>query len=259
LQQRLAQFSFHEETPVQSVIGDCSVDEVFSEVIDILMDNDEKSILRALRFIRDASLYPHSYRDRVQEKLANSAVWKRLEELLHVPNVQIRSQTIYTVGKLSHRDRAHLLSEAFPFYLRSDPLNLPSLLLELHWLKTEWPWHLLECLAGARHYLQRWSLCSVSEHVHGDSATMDRFLGVFSPSATDSHALVAGEAKWQIERLKLARGPSLPKKQWRSEVRRVAQLQPRFTFDMLSARFMENRVEYNLAEVDGFLNGLSQN
>ncbi len=150
-----------EETPVDSILSDQTLEKIFQEIDSILRTAEPEAIAHTLGFVRDANLYQHSFREAFREHLASSKIWETLQVLLRASNFSVRRSAIYTIGKLTNRDRAYLLSDAFPFYLENDPINLPHLLLELLWLTNEWNWRFVEEVAAAKHYLVRWSLCQV--------------------------------------------------------------------------------------------------
>lgn len=247
----------HEETPVESILANHSLEDVFEEVDSILRTPEPEAVAHTLGFIRDANLYQHPFRDAFRDHLATSKIWGRLPALLQASDFVVRRSAIYTIGKLTNRDRAYLLSDAFPFYLENDPINLPGLLLELLWLTNEWNWGFVEQVAAAGHYLVRWSLCSVLD-VSGNSVeTLNRFLGILTQLKCDSHPLVAAEANLRFERVNVKLGPKLPKPEWRKEVKRISSLQPVVTFESVAMQFMRDRSNYSVDEFDRFVAGLA--
>ena len=247
----------HEETPVESVLGHHSLEAVFQEIDSILRTSEPEEIAHTLGFVRDANLYQHPFRDAFQEHLAASKIWDNLNDLLRAPDCSLRSTAIYTIGKLTNRDRAYLLSDAFPFYLENDPINLPGLLLELLWLTNEWNWGFVERVAASEHYLVRWSLCQILDDSGNSTETLGRFLGILAQLKCDSHPLVAAEANLRFERVNVKLGPKLQKSEWRKEVKRIASLEPKFMFESTAMQFMRNRSNYSLDDFDGFVTGLA--
>lgn len=247
----------HEETPVESILGQYSLDEVFKEIDSILKTSEPEAIVRTLGFVRDANLYQHPFRDVFQEHLASSKIWDDLHDLLRAPDFSLRGNAIYTIGKLTNRDRAYLLSEAFPFYLENDPINLPRLLLELLWLTNEWNWGFVERVAASEHYLVRWSLCQLLDESGNSTETLSRFLGILAQLKCDSHPLVAAEANLRFERVNVKLAPKLQKAEWRKEVKRIASLEPKVVFESAAMQFMRNRSNYSLGDFEGFVTGLA--
>ena len=246
----------HEEAPVESILSGHSLEEVFNEIDSILRTAPPEAVTHTLTFVRDAQLYPHPFRDDFREYLAASNIWKTFQELLQAPNFSVRSSTIYTIGKLTNRDRAYLLSEAFPFYLATDPINLPRLLSELSWLTNEVNWSFIEEISASSHYLNRWSLCEVLDESGNSTETLNRFITILDRLKCDSHALIAAEAKFRFERISVKLGPKLPKAEWRKEVKRISSLEPRISFFFAANQFMRDRSDYSLDDFDRFVAGL---
>lgn len=175
----------------------------------------------------------------------------------------MRHNAIHTIGRLSNADRAHLLSDAFPFYLANDPINLPCLLFELKWLTREHPWHFVEQVAVAQHYLIRWSLCAVLDDPIGDAPEIsNRFRGLLARLKCDPSPFVAAEANLRFERVAVKLGPKLPKAQWDNEVKRIARLEPKVTFEsakmlFMNNLFMNNMSDYSLDDFDRFVSALA--
>jgi len=255
LRQQLCSFLMHEETPVDSILSVHSLEQVFLELDSILKNETPENIVYALGFIRDANLYKHPFREGFHEHLASAKIWETFRDLLKAPNFNVRRNTIYTIGKLTNRDRAYLLSDAFPFYLAKDPINLPRLLLEHLWLTNKWNWDLVERIASADHYLKRWSLCQILDDTGDNDETKKRFLDVLTQLKSDANSLVAAEANFRFERVKVKLAPKLTKAEWRKEVKRISSAEPRMTFEWTAMCFMENRSDYSLDEFDQFVTG----
>ena len=247
----------HEETPVESILSHHTLEDVFQEIDSILRASEPKAVANTLGFVRDANLYRHPFRDAFQEYLTTSKIWENLQDLLQTPNFGVRSSAIYTIGKLTNRDRAYLLSDAFPFYLENDPINLPNLLLELLWLTNEWNWGFVGRVAADKHYLVRWSLCQMLDDSGNSTETQGRFLGILAQLKCDSHPLVAAEANLRFERVNVKLGPKLQKSEWRKEVKRISSLEPKVTFESAAMQFMHTRSDYCLDEFDRFIAGLA--
>jgi len=243
----------HEETPVDSILSLHSFEEIFLEIDSILKSETPENVVHTLGFIRDANLYEHPFREGFREHLSSANLWESFQTLLKAPNFNVRGNAIYTVGKLTNRDRAYLLSDAFSFYLANDPLNLPRLLSEHLWLTNKWNWDWVERIASADHYLKRWSLCQVIDDDGSDEETKRCFMEVLPRLKSDANFFVASEAKFRFERVKVKLEPKLSKSEWRKEVKRIASLEPKMTFEWTAMRFMQNRLDYTLAEFDQFV------
>jgi hypothetical protein len=253
LRQQLCNFLMHEETPVDSILRLYGLEEVFQEIGSILNNETPDNIAHTLGFIRDANLYKHPFRESFREYLASASIWEMFRDLLKAPDFRVRQNTIYTIGKLTNRDRAYLLSDAFPHYLANDPINLPRLISEHLWLTNQWNWEWMEQLVSADHYLKRWSLCQILDDNGDDEKTKAHFIELLDRLKTDMNPLVASEANFQFERIKVKLGPKLPKAEWRKEVKRIASLEPKVLFERTALRFVKNRSDYTLDEFDQFV------
>jgi hypothetical protein len=180
-------------------------------------------------------------------------VWDRLRDLLYHNNGNVRSNTIYTVGKLWFRRKEKLLREAFPHYLLTDPINLPGLLAELRWLSGHWDWTLLGQIADAPHYLQRWSLCSTCYEIGGeDPESTTRFLALYDRLSEDSHPLVAVNAAQRSKAIhKLLEGDFR-----KAGTKSALPVVPSLDFDGLTIRFSHARQVYTLGQLDQFTRAL---
>jgi hypothetical protein len=245
----------HEETPVESIIALHGPEATCDEIVAVLQLNDPASAVHVLSFVRDASLNQHQFRDAFRECLKKSVIWDTFRRLLEHPSFSVRSSVIYTIGKLTDRERSHLLSEAFPFFLNQDPINLPRLLQELVWLTNKWPWDLLSRVVSADHYIQRWSLCKFLNSYAED--TLGEFQELLKVLKQDSNPLVAAEANFRFERIVVKLRPKLPKSEWRKEVKRIEALEPKVTFERAAMKFMPNREDYTLDEFHNFVEALN--
>ncbi len=263
LRQQISQFSGHYETPANLVLRGHSFGKVFQEIDSILKSADPEAIGTAMGFVRDATLFEHPFRAGFRKHLKSAAIWETFSKLLLAPNLRIRSRTISTIGRLTVKDRADLLVDAFPYYLEKDPINLPSLLMEHWWLADAWNWNLIEQVVVANHYLPRWSLCEIIGHVSFPAGTINPFMDLFFRLKGDPHPLVAAEASWHFESLAVKVEPKLPKPEWRKEVKRIASLEPRVTFENTALRFQNSRAEsgktdYTVDEFDRFVTGMGK-
>ena len=135
---------------------------------------------------------------------------------------------------------------------------MPFLIHELVWLKNEWNWSFIQKTATAKHFLQRWSLCQVLDDGGNPTEIAKRFLEILAQLKTDPHPLLAAEATLRFERIKIKLGPQLSKSEWRKEVKRISNLEPRITFEFAGMQFMREKTDYTLAEYDCFVTGLVQ-
>jgi hypothetical protein len=253
LRHQISEFNCHEVTPVDSILANHSMRSVFCEIESLLVTETSEKVARILTFVRDAGLYEHPFKESFRAALDSSGIWEIFSSLLAAPSHWVKANTIYTIGKLTFRERSYLLSEAFPHFMDENPIGLPSLLFELRWLTGEWNWSFLEKIANANHYLYRWSLCEILDDDDGPVETMQRYVSFFSQLKLDSHPLVAAEANFRLERVNAKLRPKLPKPEWRKEVKRIASLEPKMTFSNVTMRFIQGREDYSLADFDQFV------
>lgn len=249
LREQIRNFLMHEDMPVDEIIGSHSMEEVCVEVIAILLSGEPEPISHALVFLRDTATYQHRFSEAFHQHLQSSPIWETLRQLLRAPNTNVRHNAINTIGKLGHRERVSLLEDAFPYFLERDPINLPGLMFELGWLRSNHHGEFLERIARANHPLARWSLCEILQSLEGAS-DQGAVLELASLLSVDPHPHVAAQAAWACERIKIKLGPKLPKPEWRKEVKRIAALKPQLTYFYVTHRFMLDRSDYTLAEFD---------
>lgn len=246
----------HEETPVDSIIAKNGVEVVLHEIEALLLTDNPDAIVRVLGFVRDASLFANPFREQFRAHLSSSNIWSAFRSLLQARNFSVRRNVIFTIAKLTYRERSTLLSEAFPFYLEKDPINLPRLLQELVWLTNKWNWNLLEQVASADHYLRRWSLCQILDDNGNPEEILNGFASILDRLKKDPHKQIAAEAAFRFERVNVKLRPKLPKTDWRKEVKRISNLEPKFTFERSAMQLMRDREDYSLAEFDQFIRQL---
>ena len=227
--------------PFEGVLDKHSLDFVFAHADWNLRHRRDVGIEGTLSFLRDAALYSHPEKERFRKALSVSTIRERLRELLYHNNANVRKNAIYTIGKLGFRPYAKFLLEAFPYYLKEDPINLSGLMFELRWLTRRWHLPLLKQIADAPHYLQRWSLCSrIYEDPH-DADDARGFLELLLKLADDPHPEIAATAKDRCKELQ-------------SHIRGVTlSFSGSMDFDDLTIRFMSMRPNGTLAQFDRFV------
>lgn len=250
LRKQLSEFLGHEVSPIESILTGHTLLDVLQEIDSIVRSAEQEAAVRALGFLRDACLYPHSSREAFRSCVESSEIWESLRGLLRVPDFVMRRNAVYTIGKLTFRERACLLVEVFPFYLESDPINLPDLLQECFWLTGDWNWGLVDQVANADHYLKRWSLCQMFDDSNLQADTSNRSIAILERLKGDSHPNVVAEAYFRFERISVKLRPKLLKAEWRKEAKRISDLKPRITFQFAAHRFMHDRTDYTLEEFD---------
>ncbi|MDR3459518.1 MAG: hypothetical protein P4N60_18980 [Verrucomicrobiae bacterium] len=257
LKENICTYLAHEITPVESIINGYSLEEVFVEIESILQNSCPEEISHTLGFIRDAGLYEHPFHDAFRKHIKTPSLWGTLKVLLTSSDFFIRRNTVYTIAKLCERNRAHLLAEAFPFYLENDPINLPNLIKELTWLTNDRNWSFIEQITKAKHFAQRWSLCELLDDDGSSIESKYRYLDILKHLSSDPEPLVSAEAALRFERIKIKTGPKLPKPEWRKEIKRISSLEPRITFQKTAMQFMHGKDCYTLDEFERFVRTLT--
>jgi hypothetical protein len=257
LRQQLCEFICHESTPVDPIFQIHGVEPVVTEIQSILEDSkDDESISHTLGFIRDSGLFDHPFRENFRTQLERSQVWSLFSKMLIAPSFSIRTNTIYTIAKLYFTERASLLSDALPFYIEKDVINLPYLLAERTWLRVRLDWDLIEHLAKEPKFSTRWSLCLFLYHLESNEKLSGHLLKILEKLKSDPHRFVSAEANFRYERIKVKAGPKLAKPEWRKEVKRIAALEPKATFERIAMEFMRGRSDYTVAEFEKYAEGI---
>ncbi len=234
-------------------MGRHSVETVLRHVDWNLRHCRAEGIVRTLMFIRDASMYSHPAQDEFCCEMDQSTVWEVFGELLYHRNGNVRSNTIYTIGRLGCWRRAGLLHRAFPYYLRTDPINLCGLMREMRTFNKSGYWARLKQIVEAPHYLHRWSLCSATYEVIGDEAkNLRRFLELYERLSKDLHPLVAANARHRCEVFRHAINGALCND--REDPGR--RLSPSLDFDTLDICFQNAKRPHTLSQLDRFAKSL---
>jgi hypothetical protein len=197
-----------------------------------------------------------------------ASVLPALRPLLRSPVLQVRTLTIYTIGKLTFPSEAESLREVLPAYLDNDPLCLVLLLGELEWLSDDdlGVQPELDRVIAHPSYLTRWTVLAHLDHwvpISGpplDSKT--RWLRTLS---TDPVPLVAAEARHQLATLELELAGSAadwqPAASWQQKRRSLTQSTPPLTFSILENQFMNDlarrkQADYTLEDLAAFIDTL---
>jgi hypothetical protein len=249
LRKQLRQFCAHEITPIDLIIGHNSPSEVLQAANSNLRSARSAGIMNTLGFIRDAALHSHPLKDSFRRELAKSTIWCQLRELLYHKHSVVRSNTIYTIGKLTFRPKAKLLVEAFPHYLKTDPINLSGLMFELRWLTGKWHWTLLNQIATAPHFIQRWSLCSGTYDQMHSPSDRARFEALFQKLSKDSTPVLAAEAVFRCESSREKSGMSERSYHGAQD---ASPCDPKLNFDFVANRFLLARQTYTFSQFERF-------
>lgn len=247
--ERLRSFEIHEETPVDSIMGNIPMEIIHRELADLLREFESDQIHAFLRFVRDSVNYTHSRRDEFIEALSNSMVCASIESLLQVPVYHVRGGTVYTLGKIGARRGGEMLRDRFRWFLERDPLNLPGLVFELSWLEKTLDWGLVDEILVAPHFLQRWSLCEILDHElsNDDVGCAKSRLEIL---ARDSSPRIADEARFLLKESEKPRPTELPVDFGTPEVESIHQP---LLFHFAGNEFMRDRRDYVIEELERFI------
>jgi len=245
-------------TEVEAILENRSIPSVLQDLNLILNSEEITEILHALIFLRDAALYSHRLHEPFRKHLLASPIPETLRNLLQSPSRAVRRNSIYTIGKLTFREHASFLSDAFPFYLDHYPLEMPGLLSELAWLTGELNWEFVQQVASSENRCVRWSLCSALHSLGEREDRQVRSLHVLTSLTRDPYPFISAEARWLCERIKVKLGPKLPKPEWRREVKRISSLEPKVTFKRAVSQFLASNThpDYSMRDLNQFLSEL---
>jgi hypothetical protein len=211
------------------------------------IDTGGPEALDTMVVLRDFSLYQIGPRENVvPNKLTRAVrravpalVFPALERALRGPECAIRHEAVHTIGKMCFREGVALLEAVFEPSVERDPLALPALLLELHWLGAD-VWPRVARTATHPHFLVRW-------------ATLG-WLGKTRERAAETWLIcLAGD----VEPLVRAEAASLLA-EFRDERRPVDPTSPTDSFEMVSLQFWKSMAErgahdYTIAELEAFV------
>jgi len=82
LRRQLSDFTAHEITPVESILSQHALHDVFQELDAILAAAQPEAVTHAVGFLLDAYLQQHPFRDAFHEHLRTSKIWETLRGLL---------------------------------------------------------------------------------------------------------------------------------------------------------------------------------
>ena len=121
----------------------------------------------AVLFIRDVSsgLFRQEITLAFRSQIPGSGLFDALDRCLRAPAFHLRSQAVYTFGKLSYPDNADRLIRVLKERRDTDPLLTPQLLFEIRWLNwdDEAHWRRIQWLAEAPEGVCRWAALQAIE------------------------------------------------------------------------------------------------
>lgn len=247
--ERLRSFEIHEETPVDSIMGNVPMEIIYGELADVLREFESDQVHSYLRFVRDSVNYTHSRRAEFIEALSNSMVCDSIESLLQVPIYGVRGGAVYTLGKIRARRGAAMMRERFRWFLERDPLNLPGLVFELSWLEKTLDWGLIDEILVAPHFIQRWGLCGILEQeLSSDEVGCAK--SRLEMLARDSSPRIVAEARFLLKASEKPRPTELPDDFGAAEVESIHQP---LLFHFAGNEFMRDRRDYVIEEFERFI------
>jgi len=220
---------------VLSIFQNQETKEIYRNLIVLLKSNNLEKIGSATLFLRDICLkglltIPEEITITFRELLPESGVFNALNENLYSKKIAVRSDTIYTIGKIGFRQNASLLVQAFAHYYENDPILIPNLLRELDWLTKNKIWNCVEKLIKHPEYIFRWSIVDLFTPYCGD-LHYNKIVHFLTILSKDKNKFVANEANYHLQSKLLDKAKkNLNKSQFKQEVKRINSLESQATF-----------------------------
>lgn len=187
-----------------------------------------------------------------------------LVDALVAPVYTVRSQAIYTFGKMTFRQDLPLLLNVFERYIDRDPLLVPKLIGEICWLGGESA-PLLARVRRHPHYLTRWSFFGSDAARVGRTGT-EELRAACAELDADQAAVVQAEARHVLAEITMLaesakdglchdRASRRERKRQRAKHCAVAPL----LFDVMGLRFLDGHrgSDYDVDTLDTFVRSLS--
>lgn len=198
-------FDFIEDKAfIDSNITVYKVEDIVKAVMKILAAKEEDNIIRTLLFCRDISvqgIFPDKTVKKFRQIIPGTPFFPLMEKLVYHPNYFIRSDAVYTLGKMSFQQKNEILEKAFSHYLECDPLICPRILFELFWLN-DFSWELVKKLVMHKHFLFRWQVLefleSYSFPVEDGTSDYQEMNSILEKLSKDAHPLVRTEAVFKM-------------------------------------------------------------
>ncbi|MCY1064494.1 hypothetical protein OV090_06965 [Nannocystis sp. RBIL2] len=235
---------------IEQLVEGHGVPQVLRGISELVVDGAPGPAHNALTLARDLGMrgiVDPDLTSRVRAEMP-ALLFPSLQRGLQATAYSVRAGVVYTIGKLSFDDQAQLLRDAFEQFLDRDPLLLPRIFFELHWLLPGPEWSYIRRLTEAPHRLIRWSALAAIEPYPcgpGDDALAQK-QQTYERLATDPFEPLAAESRHRLAAL--LRG---------TEADGSPQLvKPGLTFEAVELRFT-NRLppaaDYTIEELDAFV------
>jgi HEAT repeat protein len=245
---------------IQSILIALPQADLFALLSELLSSNTQVTVLDTCLFIRDVvNLMPAEVGNLFRLGLFKSPLILTLNDLIVTRNYFVRSNSIYTLGKIGAYKSLPVMQKAFDTLIERDPLIMLRLLSEMRGLyqsRDQW-WANIERIASHSHFLIRWSGVEILRH----SVAYDfiiQSLTLLAALREDVNPFVRKEAEYhalELQHLEEIRG--LPKPQQRA-MRKALNLQlPKVAFFNLKHQFSEHlwkskQADYTLEELDDY-------
>lgn len=231
-----------------------------STLASLLQAGDEAAIRDALLVIRDAvNMTQGARRGAFRVGLRRYGIIERIEECLFADSHFTRGAAVYTLGKINSTASIPALRRAFMAYRDTDPILVPSAILESAWLGAD-EWALFDLAIDSPVYTTRWSVIEKLARDAGDPVSRANQVERLARLVHDENLLVSREASYAYAALALA-----PREQLRSETtgcrEESAEIVPLLLFTECELRFtnyliQEQRHTYTVRELEDFIAGM---
>lgn len=251
----IAQYIDHLEDRawLERLVEGHGVPQVLRGISELVVDGAPGPAHNALTLARDLGIrgiVDPDMTSRVRAEMP-ALLFPSLQRGLQATAYTVRAGVVYTIGKLSFDDQAQLLRDAFERSLDRDPLLLPRIVFELHWLLPGPEWSYIHRLTEAPHRLIRWSALAAIEPypcAPGDEAFAHK-QQTYERLATDPFEPLAAESRHRLAAL--LRGTEEDGSQQLVE--------PGLSFEAVELRFTNHlppAADYTIEELDAFVASL---
>ena len=195
-----------------------------------------------------------------------------LGDALLAPVYAVRSQVIYTLGKMTFREHLPLLQDVFQRYVDRDPLLAPKLIGEIAWLGGD-DALLVAQVCAHPHHLTRWSFFGTAAargiRIGGSENEQvienEPLRALCAELSADPAVVVSAEARYILDELSMlaaiAREGLTDRTSRRERKRRRAELEASapLRFDTMSLRFLNalDGTDYDVDTLDSFVRSLT--
>jgi len=254
--------NFDDAVYVSSIFAVVDAPAVIETLKVILGSGDKTSTLTALTFIRDVRLGGCVVTEDIRAEFSTllPELFPAFRGCVFSENYFIRSQGIYTIGKLCNRENIPTLVEAFESFKTTDPLSIPGLFFELGWLGSEELQDLITEMTNHPNYLFRWATLQFfdSSKYQIDSEGHNFVKEQLAILQNDENKLVRAEANHLYARILLSeKQPNMVKAEFKAEVKSIKKIEPEITFVSITTGFhnylsVAMKSNYTVEELDLF-------